>query len=75
MMKKNPIPFAEKFPKADPLALKLLQRLLAFDPKDRPTAGEVIYPCYFDLGHFITTRQSKFLNYAVKYLLAGYFYD
>ena len=49
MMKKNPVPFAEKFPKADPLALKLLQRLLAFDPKDRPTAGEVIYPRYFDL--------------------------
>jgi serine/threonine protein kinase len=41
MRKKQPIPFSEKFPNADPSALKLLQRLLAFDPKDRPTAEEV----------------------------------
>lgn len=40
MRKKQPIPFSERFPKADPAALKLLQRLLAFDPKDRPTAEE-----------------------------------
>ncbi|KAL5667322.1 hypothetical protein ACJX0J_019543, partial [Zea mays] len=31
---------SEKFPNADHSALKLLQRLLAFDPKDRPTAEE-----------------------------------
>ncbi|CAA6671342.1 unnamed protein product [Spirodela intermedia] len=37
MRKKQPVPFAQKFPNADPLALKLLERLLAFDPKDRPT--------------------------------------
>ena len=41
MRKKQPIPFSLKFPNADPSALKLLQRLLAFDPKDRPTAEEV----------------------------------
>ena len=41
MRKKEPIPFSHKFPNADPLALNLLQRLLAFDPKDRPTAEEV----------------------------------
>ncbi|RZR92248.1 hypothetical protein BHM03_00020500 [Ensete ventricosum] len=41
MRKKQPVPFAQKFPNADPLALKLLERLLAFDPKDRPTAEEV----------------------------------
>jgi len=40
MRKKHPVPFSERFPKADPAALKLLQRLLAFDPKDRPTAEE-----------------------------------
>ncbi|RLM91983.1 mitogen-activated protein kinase 8 isoform X3 [Panicum miliaceum] len=40
MRKKQPVPFSERFPKADPAALKLLQRLLAFDPKDRPTAEE-----------------------------------
>jgi len=41
MRKKNPVPFCQKFPNADPLALRLLQRMLAFDPKDRPTAEEV----------------------------------
>lgn len=41
MSKKSPVPFEQKFPNADPLALRLLQRLLAFDPKDRPTAEEV----------------------------------
>jgi serine/threonine protein kinase len=41
MRKKQPVPFAQKFPNADPSAHRLLQRLLAFDPKDRPTAEEV----------------------------------
>lgn len=41
MRKKCPVPFAEKFPNSDPLAICLLQRLLAFDPKDRPTAEQV----------------------------------
>lgn len=41
MRKKQPISFSQKFPNADPLGLKLLERLLAFDPKDRPTAEEV----------------------------------
>ena len=41
MRKKQPVSFAQKFPNADPLALRLLERLLAFDPKDRPTAEEV----------------------------------
>ncbi|KAM3395947.1 mitogen-activated protein kinase 19 [Capsicum galapagoense] len=47
MKKKSPVPFTEKFPKADPLALRLLQRLLAFDPKDRPTAEEALADPYF----------------------------
>ena len=42
MRRKKPIPFTQKFPNADPLALNLLQRMLAFDPKDRPSAEEVI---------------------------------
>jgi hypothetical protein len=41
MRKKEPVPFAQKFLNVDPLALRLLQRLLAFDPKDRLTAEEV----------------------------------
>ncbi|TYJ37944.1 hypothetical protein E1A91_A05G410000v1 [Gossypium mustelinum] len=47
MRKKQPIPFEQKFPNADPLALRLLQRLLAFDPKDRPTAEEALADPYF----------------------------
>ena len=41
MRKRDPIPFSQKFPTVDQLALRLLERLLAFDPKDRPTAEEV----------------------------------
>ncbi|KAI0492577.1 hypothetical protein KFK09_026850 [Dendrobium nobile] len=47
MRKKQPIPFSQKFPDADPLALKLLERLLAFDPKDRPSAEEALADPYF----------------------------
>lgn len=41
MRKKKPVPFSHKFPNADPLALRLLERMLAFEAKDRPTAEEV----------------------------------
>ncbi|KAK3446238.1 hypothetical protein EUGRSUZ_A01973 [Eucalyptus grandis] len=47
MRKKQPMPFEMKFPNADPLALRLLERLLAFDPKDRPTAEEALADPYF----------------------------
>ncbi|XP_039038617.1 mitogen-activated protein kinase 20-like [Hibiscus syriacus] len=47
MRKKQPIPFEQKFPNADPLGLRLLQRLLAFDPKDWPTSKEAIVDPYF----------------------------
>ncbi|KAL5159680.1 Mitogen-activated protein kinase 19 [Glycine soja] len=47
MRKKSPVPFEQKFPNADPLALRLLQRLLAFDPKDRPTAQEALADPFF----------------------------
>uniref|UniRef100_A0A0C9SA11 mitogen-activated protein kinase n=1 Tax=Wollemia nobilis TaxID=56998 RepID=A0A0C9SA11_9CONI len=47
MRRKQPIPFSQKFPNADPLALRLLERLLAFDPKDRPTAEEALADPYF----------------------------
>lgn len=43
MRKKQPVSLSQKFPNADPLALRLLEKLLAFDPKDRPTAEEVCY--------------------------------
>lgn len=46
MRKKHPVPFARKFPNADPLALRLLERMLSFDPTDRPTAEEVCALCH-----------------------------
>ncbi|CAA6661241.1 unnamed protein product [Spirodela intermedia] len=47
MRRKNPVPFTHKFPNVDPLALRLLERLLAFDPKDRPSAEEALADPYF----------------------------
>ncbi|XP_077219588.1 mitogen-activated protein kinase 9-like isoform X2 [Tasmannia lanceolata] len=47
MRKKPPVPFSQKFPYVDPLALRLLERLLAFDPKDRPSAEEALADPYF----------------------------
>ncbi|KAK4843939.1 hypothetical protein QYF36_014587 [Acer negundo] len=47
MRKKQPVPFTQKFPHVDPLALRLLERLLAFDPKDRPSAEEGLADPYF----------------------------
>ena len=40
MRKKPGIPFEQHFPRASAGALRLLRRLLAFDPVERPTAGE-----------------------------------
>ncbi|KAG2240703.1 hypothetical protein Bca52824_097097 [Brassica carinata] len=48
MRKKQPVPFSKKFPKADPSALRLLQRLIAFDPKNRPSAEEALTDPYFN---------------------------
>ncbi|XP_052207185.1 mitogen-activated protein kinase 19-like isoform X2 [Diospyros lotus] len=48
MRRKQSVPFTEKFPNADPSALRLLQKLLAFDPKDRPTAEEALADPYFN---------------------------
>ncbi|KAJ8641928.1 hypothetical protein MRB53_018622 [Persea americana] len=47
LRKKTPVSFTHKFPDVDPLALRLLERLLAFDPKDRPTAEEALADPYF----------------------------
>ncbi|KAJ9700202.1 hypothetical protein PVL29_005833 [Vitis rotundifolia] len=47
MRKKKPIPLSQKFPNADPLALRLLERMLAFEPKDRPSAEEALADPYF----------------------------
>ncbi|XP_066383066.1 mitogen-activated protein kinase 15 isoform X1 [Miscanthus floridulus] len=47
MRRKRPIPLTQKFPNADPLALRLLEKMLAFDPKDRPSAEEALADPYF----------------------------
>lgn len=47
MRKKSAVPFSQRFPNADPTAIRLLQRLLAFDPKDRPSAVEALADPYF----------------------------
>ncbi|CAD5332107.1 unnamed protein product [Arabidopsis thaliana] len=47
MRKKKPIPFSHKFPHTDPLALRLLEKMLSFEPKDRPTAEEALADVYF----------------------------
>ncbi|XXG83418.1 hypothetical protein AAC387_Pa10g1177 [Persea americana] len=47
MRRKKPVPFSQKFPNADPLALRLLERMLAFEPRDRPTAEEALADPYF----------------------------
>ncbi|XP_074365183.1 mitogen-activated protein kinase 13-like isoform X2 [Apium graveolens] len=47
MQIKSPAPFSKRFQKSSPLALRLLQKLLAFDPKDRPTAEEALADEYF----------------------------
>ncbi|XP_004137496.2 mitogen-activated protein kinase 9 isoform X2 [Cucumis sativus] len=48
MRKKQPVPFSRKFPNVDPMALCLLERLLAFDPKCRLTAAEALADPYFN---------------------------
>ncbi|KAF8716128.1 hypothetical protein HU200_026401 [Digitaria exilis] len=48
MRKKPRVPFTKKFPGVDPMALHLLERLLAFDPKERPSAAEALTDPYFN---------------------------
>lgn len=50
MRPKPGIPFEQHFPRADRGALRLLRRLLAFDPAERPTAEEALADPYFAGG-------------------------
>lgn len=76
MRKKQPVPMSQKFPSADPLALRLLERLLAFDPKDRPTAEEVKLRPFvllmFWFGHIVEVfSQLNLVNFVIYPLLVG----
>ncbi|KAL0541252.1 hypothetical protein IC582_021294 [Cucumis melo] len=51
MKKKSAVPFSRRFPKVDRTAICLLERLLAFNPKDRPSVVEVVAdPCFKGLA-------------------------
>jgi len=63
MRKKQPIAFSQKFPNVDPLALRLLERLLAFDPKDRPTAEEVKFVIVILHQDSITCATTSSINH------------
>lgn len=45
------VPFSELFPKANPLALDLLERMLAFDPFQRITVDEALNHPYLAVWH------------------------
>lgn len=45
------IPFEQLYPKANPLALDLLRRLLAFDPRQRITCDEALAHPYLAVWH------------------------
>jgi hypothetical protein len=60
MRKKHPASFSQKFPKADPMALQLLRRLLAFDPKDRPSAEEACIANYLLWIVYLTETNNVF---------------
>lgn len=47
MRRKPGVPFETFFPKADKGALRLLKRMLAFDPAERPTSEEALADPYF----------------------------
>jgi serine/threonine protein kinase len=47
MRKKPGVQLEQYFPKADKNALRLMRKLLAFDPADRPTAEEALADPYF----------------------------
>ena len=47
MRKKPGVSFEQYFPRADRGALRLLRRMLAFDPAERPTSEEALADAYF----------------------------
>ena len=48
MRRKQPVQLELHFPHADPGALRLLKKMLAFDPAGRPTCEEALADPYFE---------------------------
>ena len=48
MRRKQPVQLELHFPHADPGALRLLKKMLAFDPAGRPTCEEALADQYFE---------------------------
>eukprot|EP00983_Pelagomonas_calceolata_P039696 1137298-Pelagomonas_calceolata.AAC.6 len=65
MPPKPPVPLEHKFPNADRGALALLQKLIAFDPSDRPSAAEALSDPYF-AGLPSTTQVRAFALYSLR---------
>ena len=56
MRRKPGVSFDKHFPKSDKAALKLLRRMLAFDPSERPTSEEALADAYFHGGQGIRSQ-------------------
>jgi serine/threonine protein kinase len=46
----NPPPLSALLPSASPAAIKLMQDLLIFDPKQRPSAAQALTYAYFQVS-------------------------
>ena len=55
MRRKPGVSFDKHFPKSDKAALKLLRRMLAFDPSEWPTSEEALADAYFHGGRPISS--------------------
>ncbi|PWN98580.1 putative PHO85-cyclin-dependent protein kinase [Tilletiopsis washingtonensis] len=53
------VPFQQLYPKAHPLAIDLLEKLLKFDPTQRISADEALRHPYFTTSHAISGQQGQ----------------
>ena len=58
------VPFSHLFPKAHPLAIDLLEKLLKFDPAQRISADEALRHPYFTTSHALQPTSGANANQA-----------